>query len=123
MIHVLFVQDDLTLGGSIKDALEEQHGYQVTWLQRGDETHTLLQKDHDFDIIILNAGIPGMTGQAVCQSYRARGGTIPVILNSANPYLKNECLDAGADCFLDLPFSDDIHQAIQKYCPAESTER
>ena len=57
-------------------------------------------------LFIIDAQLAGANGIDLCYLLKQNGrsGVVPVIIMSANPYTKQQALDAGADAFLEKPF-------------------
>jgi DNA-binding response OmpR family regulator len=103
-MRILLVEDDTSLGETILAWLRlDQHA--VDWVQRGDSADTAL-KTHHYDCVLLDRGLPGMTGDALLAALRAAGNRVPVILITAFNALADrvEGLDLGADDYLVKPF-------------------
>lgn len=104
MPKVLLVEDDL----EIIEALEgwfKQENIVFESVQSGGDALQLLNA-FDFDAIILDWGLPDMTGIEVCRRYRNNGGTAGVLfLTGKNTVVEKETgLDSGADDYLVKPF-------------------
>jgi DNA-binding response OmpR family regulator len=61
----------------------------------------------EYDAVVLDLGLPDMDGFAVCRTWRARGGTTPILMLTARSDLADRVvgLDAGADDYLPKPFA------------------
>jgi two-component system copper resistance phosphate regulon response regulator CusR len=61
----------------------------------------------DYDLAVLDLGLPDMDGFEVCRRLRARGATIPVLMLTARNAVNDRVqgLDAGADDYLAKPFA------------------
>jgi len=61
----------------------------------------------EYDLVVLDVGLPGLDGFEVCRRYRARGGSTPVLMLTARDALRDRVtgLDAGADDYLPKPFA------------------
>ncbi len=103
-MRILLVEDDPSLGATVQSWLQLD-GYAVDWLQRGDQAETALLT-HDYQCLLLDRGLPGMTGEALLAALRARRAAIPVIVITARDTLADrvEGLDLGADDYLVKPF-------------------
>lgn len=79
-------------------------GFEVDFANSGEEALQLTE-EKSFDIIILDWELPGISGYEVLASFRARGGTSPVIfLTGRNAVLdKVSVFDLGADDYLVKP--------------------
>jgi two-component system copper resistance phosphate regulon response regulator CusR len=62
---------------------------------------------NDYDIVVLDVGLPGLDGFEVCRRWRAHGGKTPVLMLTARDALRDRVtgLDAGADDYLPKPFA------------------
>lgn len=103
-MRILLVEDDISLGETILAWLRlDQHA--VDWVRRGDSAQTALMT-HRYDCVLLDRGLPGMTGDALLAELRSAGNRVPVILITAFNALADrvEGLDLGADDYLVKPF-------------------
>lgn len=105
MAKILVVEDDLDLSETIKDNLLDE-GHEVKVAGSGDEGRRLLLL-HDFDVVVLDWDLPGLSGIEVLTGYRADGGQTPVIMLTGKGEIKEkeQGLDSGADDYLTKPFS------------------
>lgn len=103
-MRILLAEDDLSLGESIESWLTLD-GYVVDRVMRGDLAQTALAA-HDYQCLLLDRGLPGLTGDALLKSLRARSKTVPVIMITARDAVRDriEGLDLGADDYLVKPF-------------------
>jgi len=98
------VEDDPLLGDGLKLGLQGE-GYTVDWLTDGSQAlHSLLTEN--FDLVVLDLGLPGMDGIEVLKAIRDRGLAIPVLILTARDAVKDRVggLDQGADDYLTKPF-------------------
>ncbi|KQP12291.1 response regulator transcription factor [Pseudorhodoferax sp. Leaf267] len=103
-MRILLIEDDTSLGSTVQSWLQLD-GYAVDWLQRGDQAAVALAT-HDYHCVLLDRGLPGLSGDAVLQALRARQSLLPVIVITARDTLADrvEGLDLGADDYLVKPF-------------------
>jgi len=103
-MHVLLVEDDRMIGEGIRTALK-QDGHAVDWLRDGNSADTALGHE-EFDLVLLDLGLPGKDGLDLLRSLRARRKPTPVIILTARDALHERVagLDAGADDYLVKPF-------------------
>ena len=103
-MRVLLVEDDELLGNQIVAGLGEQ-GHTIDWLQDGQTAQYALQAE-TFDIIILDLGLPRLSGFGLLELIRNEGNVTPVIIltaqGSSSSLIKG--LDSGADDYLTKPF-------------------
>jgi len=106
-VRILLVEDDELLGAGIRDALDRSRRT-VEWVTDGRQAQAAL-RGGEFDLVLLDLGLPGMDGIDVLRSLRAGGGKIPVLVLSARhtPPQRVLGLDAGADDYLVKPFDVD----------------
>src|SRR5687767_10251923 len=65
-----------------------------------------LARDADFDLLILDVGLPGQDGFAVLRELRGRGEQMPVLVLTARDEIQDTVtgLDSGADDYVTKPF-------------------
>lgn len=103
-MRILLVEDDELLGQATKTGLS-QYGYTVDWLKDGDSARLAL-KNELFDLVVLDLGLPKLSGLGLLQSVRASGNATPVIILTARETIEDRVkgLDCGADDYLTKPF-------------------
>jgi two-component system response regulator QseB len=106
-VRILLVEDDELLGAGIRDALERAQ-YAVEWVLDGGHALTVLGAG-EFDLVVLDLGLPTVDGLAVLRRLRAGGGTTPVLVLSARDAAPQRILglDSGADDYMVKPFDVD----------------
>ncbi len=108
-MRVLLVEDDELLGFGIRAGLKHD-GHVIDWVKDGQAAiHALQFKNADlekFDIVVLDLGLPKVSGLTVLQTVRKEGITIPVLILTAQDTLNDRVkgLDSGADDYLTKPF-------------------
>ncbi|MDH1056201.1 response regulator [Aquipseudomonas alcaligenes] len=106
-MRLLLVEDDKALGEGLRLGLR-QEGYTVDWLEDGTSAlHALLSED--FDLLVLDLGLPRMSGLQVLRELRRSGSALPVLILTARDSTEDRIagLDAGADDYLVKPFDLD----------------
>src|SRR5947209_8740547 len=78
MARILLIDDDVDLAGELRDALAAV-GHLVTTLERAETGPDLLARE-DFDAVLLDNKMPGMSGIDFLAALRRREVHIPVIL-------------------------------------------
>ncbi len=103
-MRLLLVEDDPMIGESLLDVLRAEH-YAVDWVRDGDMADTAL-RSHDYDLMLLDLGLPRRDGLDVLRSLRARRGSVPVLVATARDAIENRIagLDAGADDYVVKPY-------------------
>ena len=103
-MRILIAEDDAVLADAVSRSLRLS-GYAVDWVQTGLEAESAIEAN-EFDLLILDIGLPKKSGLEVLKRLRARQSHIPVLiltgLDGVNDRVKG--LDAGADDYLAKPF-------------------
>jgi DNA-binding response OmpR family regulator len=103
--RVLVVEDDEAIYEPLVRALGRE-GYDVDHVTSGEAALDRL-RDEPADVLVLDVGLPGMDGIAVCRLVRERHGSLPVLMLTARTSELDEVLglDAGADDYVTKPFT------------------
>ncbi len=106
-MRLLLVEDDELLGDGVRTGLI-QNGYTVDWFKDGLSASQAIRTEV-FDIVVLDIGLPKLSGLAVLQQMREQGITIPVLILTARETIEDRVkgLDSGADDYLTKPFDLD----------------
>lgn len=103
MARILIAEDDPLIGSFIEKGLRAA-GFSTFLSDDGEKAQGLSLTD-EFDLMILDMGLPGREGFHVLQELRARGKTLPVIvLTGRRERDAVACLEAGADDYMKKPF-------------------
>jgi two-component system, OmpR family, response regulator len=104
-MHILVAEDDQVLADALTRALK-QAGYTVDQLASGSEVDTALST-HEFDLLILDLGLPKLSGLEILRRLRGRGSHLPVLILTAADSVEQRVqgLDLGADDFMAKPFA------------------
>jgi two-component system catabolic regulation response regulator CreB len=104
MPHILIVEDEAAIADTLIYALQAE-GFSTTWLSLAQEA-LALQERSPVDLLILDVGLPDISGFEACKRLR-RFSEVPVIFLTA----RNEEIDRvvgleiGADDYVVKPFS------------------
>ena len=103
-MRLLLVEDDELLGDAVKTGLT-QYGYIVDWLKDGEAARNAL-KSEMFELIILDLGLPKLSGNRLLQVIRQERNSTPVIILTARDSIESRVtsLDGGADDYITKPF-------------------
>ncbi|MCQ8104882.1 response regulator transcription factor [Methylomonas sp. SURF-2] len=107
-MNILLIEDDPVLTDGLYYSLSKS-GFEVTPATTGRYAEALLYAK-DFDLIILDLGLPDMDGSHFLSKLRLRKNPIPVLILTAKDAVndKVECLKKGADDYMVKPF--DLHE-------------
>ncbi|HDR9026380.1 TPA: response regulator transcription factor [Burkholderia vietnamiensis] len=103
-MRILVVEDDAEIGAAIRARLTRL-GHAVDHETDGATANSLLRVER-FDLVVLDANLPGLDGFAVLRNLRAAGSTTPVLLVTARSAIDDRVsgLGLGADDYLVKPF-------------------
>lgn len=107
IMRILLAEDDRMIGVAVRDALL-QDGYVVDWLRDGERADAALAAGQ-YDLALLDLGLPGKDGLAILRGLRSRRQAMPVIVITARDAIESRIagLDAGADDYIVKPFDLD----------------
>ncbi|CAN5513459.1 response regulator [soil metagenome] len=105
MSKILIVEDDEQLLETLTDGLSSFNHVVEGVAVGSDGLERLLATE--FDIAILDWGLPVLSGLQICQEYRKKGGQAPIIFLTGKRDIESRvgALDMGADDYLTKPFS------------------
>jgi DNA-binding response OmpR family regulator len=103
-MRILLVEDEPKIAYSIATALAREN-YHVDTVRDG-ETAWFRGDTEDYDLVILDLGLPKMEGLPILKRWRAAGRMMPVLVLTARGSWPErvEGIDAGADDYLAKPF-------------------
>ncbi len=103
-MKVLLIEDDLTLGESLKEYLE-LNNVDVDWIYDDRELENIFSFDK-YDVIILDLILKYLSGEQILKNLRNKGVSTPVLILTAKSSLKDKevCFNYGADDYLTKPF-------------------
>jgi two-component system OmpR family response regulator len=103
-MRVLLIEDDSSLGEAVRDHIAGE-GHAVDWVRRLGDAEAAIAGTN-FDLLLLDLGLPDGRGLEFLRQLRAAGDTVPVIIATAMDQIswRIEGLNAGADDYLVKPF-------------------
>ncbi|HVZ23579.1 MAG TPA: response regulator transcription factor, partial [Vicinamibacterales bacterium] len=106
-MRLLLVEDELVAARLLAKGLRD-HAYAVDVVADGASALTAASVN-DYDVIVLDLGLPDVDGLEVCQSLREQGIHVPVLMLTARDAVQMRIagLDSGADDYLTKPFDLD----------------
>jgi DNA-binding response OmpR family regulator len=103
-VRILVAEDDANLASGVCQVLRNS-GHAVDWVRSGMEADAALDAN-PFDLLILDLGLPKISGFDVLKRLRSRESRVPVLILTALDGVNDRVrgLDAGADDYLGKPF-------------------
>lgn len=106
--RVVIADDDAAIRGLVEVAVRKAGAIVVAAVGDGVTAVAAVRAERP-DLVVLDVSMPGMSGLEACQQVRAdpQFGQLPVVMLSAavHPAAVQSGLDAGADLYLEKPFS------------------
>lgn len=124
-VKLLFIEDDRAVGNILVETLTAHHWIvdRATDGQGGLE----LAEAQDYDLILLDIGLPKLDGISVCKRLRSQGYGNPILLLTEKDSIDDQVagLDAGADDYVVNPFNVDallarMRAVVQRGRPTSS---
>jgi two-component system OmpR family response regulator len=105
-MRILIAEDDHVLADGLMRSLRAA-GAAVDHVSTGSEAEAALLTSQEFDLLILDLGLPRLHGLDVLKNLRARGSNLPVLILTAADSVEERVkwLDYGADDYMAKPFS------------------
>ena len=103
-MRLLLIEDEPLTIKMLAKGLREQ-AYAVDVAQSGRASLALVA-DHDYDLIVLDLGLPDVDGVTLCRRLRDAGTAAPILILTARDSVNSRIagLDSGADDYLLKPF-------------------
>jgi len=110
-VTALLVEDDEMLGMAIVDGLKPH--FRVDWVRSAEDAEEALATG-DYQLMILDLGLPGKSGTDLLMEERILGNQIPVLILTARSLIKDRIagLNCGADDYLVKPF--DLQELVAR---------
>ena len=104
MNRILIAEDEPRLASFLEKGLRS-NGF-VTAVAEDGAKASLVARDEDFDLLVLDLGLPGKDGKEVLRELRASGQRMPVIILTARDDVSDKVggLESGADDYVTKPF-------------------
>src|SRR5437763_4496314 len=105
-MRILIAEDDQVLADGLLRSLRAS-GAAVDHVASGTEAEAALLANNEFDLLILDLGLPKLHGLEVLRKLRARGSGLPVLILTAADAIEErvKALDLGADDYMAKPFA------------------
>ena len=119
-MRILIAEDDQVLADGLLRTLRAS-GAAVDHVASGAEADAALMTNNEFDLLILDLGLPRMHGLEVLKRLRSRGSALPVLILTAADSVEERVkgLDYGADDYMAKPFSlQELEARVRALTPA-----
>ena len=112
MKHILVIDDNEDILHMLK-AMLQMKGYKVSMRESAIGIENELSENRP-DMIIMDMLLSGADGREICKTLKEdeKFSTIPLLMISAHPNARKDCLAAGANFFLEKPF--DMNELFTK---------
>ena len=106
-MRLLLVEDDPMIGESVRRGLKRD-GFTVDWVGQAESAESALHSVN-YDLLLLDLGLPRKSGLSLLRELRSGGTAIPVLVLTARDSVADRVLglDTGADDYLVKPFDLD----------------
>ena len=103
-MRILIVEDERKVAAMVSRGLRAEH-YAVDVADNGD-TGWAMVHTYDYDLVILDLGLPEMDGSELLRRIRGRNAHIPILILTARDATSSKVdgFEAGADDYLTKPF-------------------
>src|SRR5512135_1889575 len=104
-MRILVVEDETGIANFLRDGLKEE-GFAVDIAVDGKKGLEWFS-ENEYDIILLDWMLPGLSGIEVCRQIRKKNLTVPVIFLTAKDTVQDTVfgLEAGANDYIKKPFA------------------
>lgn len=105
MNRILIVEDEIHIITPVERGLRSQ-GY-ITAVAKNGREAILIARDANFDLILLDIGLPDVDGWVVLRELRERGEQMPIVILTARDDIRDKVagLEGGANDYITKPFS------------------
>lgn len=104
IMRILIVEDEKGIAGFLKEGLTEE-GFAVDITHDGKKGLELANVN-DYDLLLLDWNLPGISGVEICRQFRKENKSVPVIFLTARDTVQDTVygLEAGANDYVKKPF-------------------
>lgn len=104
-MRVLIIEDEIKIARSITKVLDEEYSWAVDICTDGEDGWRMATTN-PYDLIILDLGLPKMSGLEILRDLRRKGMTIPVLILTARDDTRDVVagLESGSDDYMIKPF-------------------
>jgi len=104
-LRLLLIEDEERLAGNLRQGLTEE-GIALDWVKSAEEAELILAR-HDYDLMVLDIGLPGKSGLEFLSERRKNDDSTPVLFLTARGSVDDRVtgLESGGDDYLVKPFA------------------
>jgi two-component system, NarL family, response regulator len=97
-LKILLVEDDELFRLGLHVRLQQEAGFELVAEAEDGETAIALAKQHSLNIVVLDIGLPGMSGIETCRQLRELNPTLPILVLTSHreKTLITRMIEAGA---------------------------
>lgn len=106
-MRILLVEDEIAISSFLKEGLEEE-GFAVDVANNGRQGLEMAMDNlNEYDIILLDWMLPGVSGIEICRSIRTENKIVPIVFLTAKDTVDDTVfgLETGANDYLKKPFA------------------
>jgi two-component system, OmpR family, response regulator QseB len=104
MSRILIIEDEARISAFLEKGFQS-NGFMTTVVSNGREAIEMAM-GHEFDLVLLDLGIPGKNGFVVLEELRGQGAQMPIIILTARDDIQDKVsgFEGGADDYVTKPF-------------------
>jgi len=112
-MRVLVIEDEIRIARNITKVLDEECSWVVDICTDGEDGRHMV-KTNSYDLIILDLGLPKISGMDILKDIRGAGMTVPVLILTARDTADDivQGLETGSDDYMVKPF--DMRELIAR---------
>lgn len=112
-MHILIIEDEIRIARNITKVLDEECSWVVDISTDGEDGRHMAMTN-PYDLIILDLGLPNVTGLDILKNLRKKGMTTPILILTARDAAEDivQGLEAGSDDYMIKPF--DMRELIAR---------
>ncbi len=104
-LRLLLIEDEERLAGNLRQGLTEE-GIALDWVKSAEQAQAILERKN-YDLMVVDIGLPGMSGIDFLRERRKAGDSTPVLFLTARGSIEDRVtgLESGGDDYLVKPFA------------------
>jgi len=108
-MRILIIEDEPGIANFLKEGLEEESFAVDVALEGNTGLELALVNEGEYDILLVDWMVPGVSGIEICRQVRKQGSPVPIIFLTARDTVQDTvfALEMGANDYIRKPFSFD----------------